>query len=372
MNLPQLRIEIEEKRIYGLDILRFWAILLVIISHSRTFIEHFLPNFTPYLKVGKYGVELFFVLSGFLIGRILMKIVLNEGLNSKSVRRFWSRRWFRTLPAYFATLILLFIVQYFYNAGQENFSYKYLLFIQNFTTEIPDFFNVSWSLSIEEWFYLSLPFVIFLGIALSGSKERGLLVATFFFFITFFILRLFKILNSDMNIERIVIYRLDSMAYGIFMAYLFTFKKDFFLGKARVMFKIGIVLTMLSLILYYIYRLEVDWHQIIHFPLTSIGFALLLPFATTIKKRALTVPQKFISRVSIISYSMYLLHVDFAMRPLKYLGLKMEWFDNVLYTLILLTIYFLLSYILAFLSYLLIEQPFLNLRDKYFPSRKVL
>ena len=94
-------------RVIGLDILRCCAILGVLVAHGLTFLYPHVPpipigDWTFLLGYlghgGFYGVELFFVLSGFLIGRILLRT--GDRLSEPSeLLRFWSRRWFRTLPA---------------------------------------------------------------------------------------------------------------------------------------------------------------------------------------------------------------------------------------------------------------------------------
>ena len=72
-------------RVYGLDVLRAIAIILVVLSHSKPFIFSFVPEeYKIFLMhLGLFGVEIFFVLSGFLIGSILLKIILHEDVTKK-------------------------------------------------------------------------------------------------------------------------------------------------------------------------------------------------------------------------------------------------------------------------------------------------
>ena len=95
------RIKILGNRVFGLDLLRCGAILLVLSVH---FVESITPNevtkfYFTYLHVD--GVGLFFVLSGFLIGTILIKDFLKYGISFSTLLNFWKRRWFRTLPNYY-------------------------------------------------------------------------------------------------------------------------------------------------------------------------------------------------------------------------------------------------------------------------------
>src|SRR4051812_30333605 len=95
------------KRIFGLDIVRAMAILLVMLAHT-------LPGVQRFPVLGKvtyccafFGVDLFFVLSGFLIGGIVIRELENDRLNaSAGLLTFWKRRWFRTLPNYYLFLLV--------------------------------------------------------------------------------------------------------------------------------------------------------------------------------------------------------------------------------------------------------------------------
>jgi peptidoglycan/LPS O-acetylase OafA/YrhL len=90
------------KRIFGLDLLRSIAIILVLLTHTVSFIDPQNHYYQVPVYTGYFGVEFFFVLSGFLIGTILLKIQHQEAqIDFKSIKIFWIRRWFRTLPNYY-------------------------------------------------------------------------------------------------------------------------------------------------------------------------------------------------------------------------------------------------------------------------------
>ena len=89
---------IDHGRVYGLDVFRAFAILFVLIGHS---FEHskIPPQLQVFGRLGILGVELFFVLSGFLIGSIIMRLIdKNSFQNFSDIVIFWKRRWLRTLP----------------------------------------------------------------------------------------------------------------------------------------------------------------------------------------------------------------------------------------------------------------------------------
>ena len=109
------------QRNFGLDLLRALAISMVFLSHGVTALE----------TLG-VGVDLFFVLSGFLIGRIYLRAQADahEPRGSFTLWSFWSARWFRTLPPYFAALALFDFAQHWFHNNPVR--HDYLLFLQNY------------------------------------------------------------------------------------------------------------------------------------------------------------------------------------------------------------------------------------------------
>lgn len=138
------------KRNGTLDVLRSLAIVMVVMCH--TVIAYGPPKGLEVLQLGGKGVDLFFVLSGWLLGHQLLSELKSSG--SIDVPRFWLRRWLRTLPAYYAVLALTFAWQV---AGRGNraLDWSYLFFGQTYLSDLP-YFGVSWSLCVEEHFYLAV------------------------------------------------------------------------------------------------------------------------------------------------------------------------------------------------------------------------
>ncbi len=158
-------------RIAELDGLRGLAILLVILCHYVGNPDHsplgFLPHrFLLAFTAGWSGVDLFFVLSGFLIGGILL-----EARDSPNYfRTFYTRRVFRILPIYYLwTMLFAFVVIVGVTFAGRLATSRHellripvqLLFLQNIFIGMPKFpwmwFGVTWSLAIEEQFYLVAP-----------------------------------------------------------------------------------------------------------------------------------------------------------------------------------------------------------------------
>ncbi|HEX2933980.1 MAG TPA: acyltransferase, partial [Bacteroidales bacterium] len=98
--------DFKKERLYGLDHLRALAILLVMVFHYR---QGFPAWFAPIGNIGWTGVDLFFVLSGYLIGYQLLKEMKN--MNGISFRRFYLKRFFRIIPVYIVMLVLYSVLQ---------------------------------------------------------------------------------------------------------------------------------------------------------------------------------------------------------------------------------------------------------------------
>jgi len=153
-------------RLAGLDTLRALAIALVLMSHYNGFVRH-APGFGVIGSIGWAGVDLFFVLSGYLIGnQLVAPAARGESLN---LRTFFARRLLRTLPNYYVVLAVYLLLPDSAIAGKSMAPvWRFLTFTQNFGLNYGETFTHSWSLCIEEQFYLVLPLAV---IALVGSRR---------------------------------------------------------------------------------------------------------------------------------------------------------------------------------------------------------
>jgi peptidoglycan/LPS O-acetylase OafA/YrhL len=144
------------QRIQRLDTLRAVAISMVFLAHS---VLGYGPTFLLHpLQTGGIGVDLFFALSGWLIGSQLFKEIGKTG--NVDVKRFLVRRWFRTVPAYYAVLLLTVMQLYLFKDAFE-FPISYIFFAQNYFAPLP-FLSITWSLCVEEQFYLIIAPLLFM------------------------------------------------------------------------------------------------------------------------------------------------------------------------------------------------------------------
>jgi peptidoglycan/LPS O-acetylase OafA/YrhL len=104
----------------------------------------------------------FYRASGFLIGTILLNKSMERKFSMRELMKFWLRRWFRTLPAYYLMLGIIILCSALGNTPLPSKIELYGIFSQNIITVHPAFFPEAWSLSVEEWFYLLVPFMVFI------------------------------------------------------------------------------------------------------------------------------------------------------------------------------------------------------------------
>ncbi len=303
-----------KKRTYGLDVYRAIAIILVVHGHGKYMLKGTTFENFPWVKLVD-GVELFFVLSGFLIGGILIKIIdqNNYSLNFYQIFNFWKRRWFRTLPNYYLVLglYLLFISLGIVGGNLEHFNFKFLVFLQNFASPFYHFFWESWSLTIEEWFYIFLPLTLW-GCLKIWPSRKGLLTAILILLVCPLLYRISQSgiqvdsFGWDTKFRKIVLMRLDTIVYGVLMAYAKFYYQDFWKKYATQLFVIGFLYMM---VIPFIPRESNDFfNKTFYFNLTSIAAMCLLPFADQYKSFK-TSFGKMMTHISLISYSMYLINL---------------------------------------------------------------
>lgn len=158
------------QRSQGLDTLRALAIVLVFVYHYSIFVSRE-PSFGWASTIGWTGVDLFFVLSGFLIAdSLLAGLVQGRRL---SLGAFYMRRGLRTWPLFWVVLAAYFAWPATMGGKTPPPLWTFLTFTQNFGLPPGTAFSHAWSLCIEEQFYLVLPLVLVLGARLGGRRLHG-------------------------------------------------------------------------------------------------------------------------------------------------------------------------------------------------------
>lgn len=372
----------KSKRIYGLDILRSLAIIFVVYGHGQYYISKISTGrlLSFYKLFTEDGVAIFFTLSGFLIGEILLRTINSTEFNSRDLFSFWVRRWFRTLPNYFLILLILLCDSILILKKMPPYLYKYFFFLQNFHSVHPSFFNEAWSLCVEEWFYLLIPFSLFITIKYLLKDRRNAILFWIFFiilFVTFF--RAYRTMHYHYatvdswsnNLGKEVITRMDGIMFGFLGAYLYFYKIPIWENKKKQLFYLGLCLVLLEkLYLIFIPDKGMFFHDYFFYTCTSLFTLLLLPKLNSIKHgRGPT--YRILTLISIISYSMYL--VNFSIVHLRILPTI---FNSTapnsygIYTWLLqYALFWLLTIGLAYILNRFYEIPMTNLRDRFIPKK---
>jgi peptidoglycan/LPS O-acetylase OafA/YrhL len=361
-------------RNFGLDVCRAIAILLVVSGHM---LQHSNPHplLAEFGMLGLFGVDLFFCLSGFLIGRIL----LHEAADWPQAHRpgllgFWYRRWMRTLPLYFFYLVLALIIE---RHGDMTLHDKlaYFFFSQNLAWRMPDLFRLSWSLAVEEWFYLTFPICLLFFAALGSGRRRAALLTVAVFLVVPFVFRIFlpshlyDVTSLDEGTRNIVVFRLDAIGFGVLMAYLSIWNGRMFETLAKFWWLFALVVAGCIAFTKARYAGIMDSPALapFYFLISAFGFAMLIPKFNSLKQSSFSWLNRFIGYTSKVSYSLYLGHIfsfAIAMRLLKICGIFDKVYPNPWLTY---PLFFASAFSVATITYLLVEKPVLKLRDKSRP-----
>ena len=344
-------------RVFGLDLLRALAIVLVVIGHTNSWTEAYFDVNVP------DGVTLFFVLSGYLVGTIIIR----EFQSSNSFRtliNFWQRRWLRTLPNYYLALLLnIILIQLGWLKGVTNiYSSAYFVFMQNFHLPLDFMFWESWSLAVEEWFYLTLPFLLFgLLKLLKLSFKNTILIVIMGFVICPLLYRILHFVPNisnvtwDIWIRKLVLTRIDSIGFGVLAAYIhFYFPKQWKKNTISLFFIGGSIYTLFYL---FIPPKSSYFMQTFYFSVISAAIALCIPYLSKINlDGGIQVPITFLSK---ISYSMYLIHIPVLQNFERLLP-----FNVMKDVLLFYPLYWVVIIICSYLLYRFFELPTTKLREK--------
>ena len=363
-------------RQHGLDLVRAAAIAWVMTYHANTM--SLVPNPDHnLLSFGWMGVDLFFVLSGYLIASQLLK---SWAAGSRpNYTRFFARRAFRTLPAFLFVLLLYFTLPQLRETPAIQPFWQFVTFTENlqFDPTTPKAFDHFWSLCVEEQFYLLFPFAVAL-IAIKPSARRTItiLLATLCAGIA---LRSFLWLayvaktpfdpgaQPDWHGYVSLIYyptwsRLDGLLAGVALAVLKIFRPSawkIFVARPDRLLATGLAGVAAAIMLFG-GELGSLLAVAIGFPLLSISTALIVGAATT--GRALIGKYRVPGGQALATgaYSLYLSH------KIAYHATQ-AWIAPALgvtgYARLLLAILFAL--LLGAVLYWAVERPFLKLRDRF-------
>lgn len=358
----------------GLDLARTLAIAAVLTAHSGLFFVRFRRDMDGiFFWSGVFGVELFFVLSGLLIGKILFRDVLMR-CSFRKMGSFFLRRWMRTLPAYYVVLALLAIYAFAAEAPLPHI-WRYIVFLQNCPPEYAAFFPVSWSLSVEQWAYVAIPPLLLTAarLPLSASRERRMLWGIAAAIVFCAVMRLYMAADApalwDEDFRKQVPFRLDAILFGVGTAWIRQYRPGI---HARLGHVFVFAASLLCLWMFARYYSEAVFQPEGNVFLKSFGFSVidmslalsLCFFDSSTLRHALNpaaLPGKFALLGSRYAYSVYLVHWT------PFMFFARQAVDKCIHRV---TIFYIVAisatFFVSYGLYYFVEKPFMNKRPKLY------
>lgn len=315
-----------------------------------------------------YGVTLFFVLSGFLITRILLKEKMAAEHNqaqgkSKLIKRFYMRRVLRIFPIYYLVILFLFAIDYQNIRELFPWLFSYAINIyQSITNEYIGEFNHFWSLAVEEQFYLFWPFLILwtptrhLGKLIIGVIGGSLLWKAFIHGFGF----------NWMAHTYLTLGCMHALGIGALIAYL-SLNKHPLIDRLAQKYVTAAGLIGYFVLWYALIYYRVDWYANVLDEFMFAVFAGILIINTT--QRRLTgiagylLENKVVAYLGKISYGMYIFHL---FMPSFYIFLsEITGFKIPEGQLIGFVTLFILTFTMAHFSWVLLEQPINRLKERF-------
>ena len=360
-------------RANGLDTLRAAAIALVFMYHYQIFVSHE-ATFGWLSAIGWVGVDLFFVLSGYLIAnQIFAGIARGERL---SARAFYLRRALRTLPAFWLVLACYFLFPLAMGGKTPPSLWRFLTFTQNIGLQSGTAFSHAWSLCIEEQFYLLLPPVLFVALRYGrGRAQAWMLLSGLIAFGIVARCLLWQTYGREgggqigayyPNVYYATLCRFDEFLPGVAVALLKNFHRPLWqhlMRRGQAVLLLGMLATAATLFGAYRYY-YIDGYGYGFF-MSGFGYSLIAMAFAVLVMAALS-PASWLYRLripgayslAVASYSIYLSH-----KPLAHVvqqGLKP--YDVSPAALLLAVVGACL--LCGWLLYWLVESPFMRLRDR--------
>lgn len=358
-----LGIEVDyEKRIFGLDLLRFFAIFCVVHGHGAYLLPASVSQFVRF----PHGVDIFFVLSGFLIGNSFISNGERNGgkIAPQKMLAFWKRTAFRILPDY---LLILFVNYFLVRLGvlpgnTEQLSvFRFMTYTQNLFTPFYGFFWESWSLTVQMWFYLLFPFMLLLLSRKIGIRKGSLWVSGFFIVVAI----LYRLLLRDVNMDffwwdvtfrKVAVSRVDSIYVGVIVAWLRFYHPEIWKRCAVPCFVLGVAGA--AVMAWTPYSTQTFYAQVVMLSIHPIYIAMWFPLLDRIRKPK-TVFGRAICHISVLSYAMYLLNLLWVVLIKQHLPEQVAAFGPLMYVM-----YWTVTIVTSYLLYRLIEKPMVELQKK--------
>ncbi|MCF8370237.1 MAG: acyltransferase [Bacteroidales bacterium] len=339
-------------RIPGLDLLRGLAIILVLFRHSNLE-NNIIKDF------GWLGVDLFFVLSGFLVSGLIFREYKRVG--EVNLKRFLIRRGFKIYPPFYIFMVVGIFVHFFKTDSfpQLRHILSEAFYVQSY---LPRIWNHTWSLAVEEHFYLGLALLVFIAIKSKVLTNRKLIISFLVVLLTStFLMRLYVSYphRHEESFSFVQTHlRSDGIIIGVLISYLYHFTGfyDSFLKWKKSLFAIAIILILPG----FIFRGGGYFMNTIGLTTVNLGFGIFtllsLKYTHASNYLVIKLPKQAVRLLCFIgvhSYSIYLWHLmavdiaeKFELNPMQSSALSIS-----------------LAIVIGVACSYIIERPFLKLRD---------
>jgi peptidoglycan/LPS O-acetylase OafA/YrhL len=342
----------------GIDFLRFIAAFSIVLYHySVTFQNKFAKPIKMMLHNLGIGVDLFFIISGFLI--VYLLIVEKERLNTIALFKFYGRRILRIFPVYYLVVGIAYLL--YHNTNPEIQFSKFLFFLSNFWMIDINGWTVSpliplWSICIEEHFYLVIPLL------LTFLPQKAFPILFYTIILISIVFRIYITETVEFNWMSIYCHTLskcDMLAAGGLMAYYFQSKKTTINFSNYVLFGTTVFLiTMMTFVDsadYSTWYFAAFRKYIFSIPLLLLFYIIVLqPEKNPLIKFLINI--RIVNYLGKISYGLYMYH---NLVP----GLTIGIIKN--YPILTFLINILFTIIIATVSYEFFEKQFLKLKTKF-------
>ena len=357
MKIKSLKTLNKSDRITSIDIFRGIAIISVVIFH-----------FNHYLPFGYLGVDLFFVISGLLVGGILTR--QNKTKGRINYLKFFIQRAGKIWPSYYIFIFIgsILAILFYSNTEFENQIIpvwdlkRYLFFYQNYTGFPTHWsFDHVWSICVEEHFYLILPLMFIFVRKFFNNKTVWLFVLTAGTIIlgVFFKYISLKYTNSHDTYSG-THNRIDALAWGVLLNLLLVYY-SYKIKQIKYSYIISIIGLLLfsSLIYFYINTDSIIYQKVLFQSFVPFSFFLIILGVYYVDFSKLLV----IRLIAYYSYNWYLWHPVFSI----YITDK---FGNSFFSL---SLYMFVTFIVAMFFTIIIEEPMLKYRslllNRLFPKK---
>ena len=378
-----------KQKIPELDGFRAMAILLVLNLHFSIYTGA-IPGFNAITYSGWFGVDLFFILSGFLLTLPYIKAGIEHRALPKTWQ-FYKNRIFRICPLYYFSLIVFVVSAYLFGSGSAKASINdilvHSLFLHNYPIKAINISPVYWSLAVEFQFYLLCPLIgfgLYHFLSLRQHKRLGLFLAILLAVPISYRFYAATYLNIDASTQNYTnfIYvstwsNFDAFVFGILGAIAYAYFNQLVKIISQGIWQLGFIfsiVTIYGLMAYNYYYSGLDYQKInlfnpvLFYSLLNLSWIVWLLSSLALQNKIghywrQFLNSKIMAYIATISYSIYLWHLSINLQVttlIESIGIS----SVPLATIIRLLLAIILTLLISTLTYLYIERPILKLKQR--------